>query len=115
MIKNLTLTQHYDACIQMWNELAEMKAFSKFESKCALKYSPFEYCFMCEVYMDREIESCEGCPFTLNKLLGAVQYVACEKYGPYRRWKHSISSNVRRKHAIEVAQLILNHYPEETK
>ncbi len=115
MIKNLSLSQHYDACIQMWNELAEMKAFSKFVSKCVEKHQPIEQCFMCEVYMDREIESCKGCPFTLYLTRSAVQYVACEKYGPYRRWKYSISSNVRHKYAIEVAQLILNHYPEEPK
>lgn len=126
MIKNWTVSQHYDACIEMWNEIAENGFADKTDSSGIQQLKELDLfveheCFACELYnnesdieTDNVGDNCIGCPFTFNRLYRhRTLYACCEKHSPYFRWQRSNSSFNRRKAAIDLAQLFINHYPAD--
>ena len=97
---------HYDACIEVWNEIAEILEDGesstqeiKKKSKVALKYKPESYCFACEFYN----KCSDGCPFMIQ--YGKV----CVYSMPYFIFEYGEGT---RQDAIEIAQLFIDYYPE---
>ena len=104
MIQGKDLAWHYDACIEMWNEIAEMMDASRsdYGSDIKLKttlykiYRPVFGCFACEAF------DCDNCPF--------VVYGYCGEIGsPYRRF---VCKEGTQQDAIAIAQLFIDYYPE---
>ena len=103
--KEMSMAWHYDACIEVWNDVAELlmegyrgspsiKKLSSFVSK----HEPLYDCFACEIF-----DSCFNCPF--DKKYKA----SCLMSGPYIEFECGRGT---RQDAIEIAQLFIDYYPE---
>ena len=105
MIKGKDLKWHYDACIEMWNEIAESMDSSRSDYGIDIKqettlykmYIPYGACFACEAYMS----SCNDCPFTV--------FGGCLSFqSPYKKFD---SNQGTQQDAIAIAQLFIDYYP----
>ena len=107
--KKMSKAWHYDACIEMWNEISEYIGISdrcgediKGKIKIIEKYNPSAGCFSCEFFKDWD--NCHQCAFTIHS--GGY---SCMLKGPYLEFECGRGT---RQDAIEIAQLFIDYYPE---
>ena len=104
MIKNKNISWHYDACIEMWNEIAEEGYHQKSKTKIYKKYKPVSACFACELFIDAD--DCKLCPFTIFG--PSREPCHLESSSPYFLWEKSKA----KENAIEIAQLFIDSHPD---
>jgi len=114
MIEGKSIAWHYDACIEMWNDVAE-NGCQKEETKMCIKYDPKDECFMCEAFYNYDIHkrACFKCPFYTSSIYPpkrSFDDITCLYTDqPYYKWFKYEDRNS----AIEIAQLFIDHYPGE--
>jgi hypothetical protein len=104
MIQGKDLAWHYDACIEMWNEIAEGMDANESDYDISVKkkttlckmYYTHSNCFACEAF------NCDDCPFAV--------YGNCGEIGsPYKNFEDHKGTQ---QDAIAIAQLFIDYYPE---
>ena len=104
MIKGKDLKWHYDACIEMWNEIAESMDSSRSDYGVGIKQETTLYkmyhtsCFACEAYTS----TCKGCPFK-TVFGGCLSFL-----NPYQKFDDYEGTQ---QDAIAIAQLFIDYYP----
>lgn len=103
--KKMSKAWHYDACIEVWNDVAELlmkgyrgSSYIKKLSSFVSKHEPVSDCFACEIF-----DSCFDCPFVKK------YKTPCFTAGPYIEFD---CGRGMRQDAIEIAQLFIDYYPE---
>jgi len=112
MIPGKDLAWHYDACIEMWNEIAEMleenerseALKAKAQSKINKKYKPKGGCFACEAHLVVD-KHCANCPFNVSYM----DYGCFTESSPYNSFSQGKGTQ---QDAIAIAQLFIDYYPK---
>ena len=95
---------YYELCAEMWNEMAERGLFDKRESALIEHYSPTNKCFACEYWSQIDGPKVK-CAFGE---CGDHEPCHMNEDSPYSKWSVALFNEVRKKYAIEIADLFIS-------